>query len=117
MTNLRSRITAQEKQNVDLMASNAPLGKSNAELATQLEVLKSKYEELFTNDVVLVEENARIISQMDGVKDELVNEKAVSTSLKFELEVAALKVQTIAVDSMLSARAELMGEHSSWDPD
>ena len=59
---------------------------------------------------------------MDGVRDELASEKAVSAGLKSELEVAALKVQAIAVDAVLSARAELMGEykrgeHSSWDPD
>ena len=59
---------------------------------------------------------------MDGVKEELVKEKAMSTSLKFELEATALKVQTIAVDVVLSAKAELMGEykrgeHSIWDLD
>ena len=42
--------------------------------------------------------------------DELVSEKAVSARLKFELETAELKVQTITVDSVLSARAKLMGE-------
>ena len=64
-----------------------------------------------------MEKNAELISQMDGMKDELV-----SAGLKSELEMAALKVQTIAVDVVLSARAELMGEfkrgeHSNWDPD
>ena len=59
---------------------------------------------------------------MDGVRDELAGEKAVSTGLKVELETAAERVQTIVVDAVLSARAELMGEfkrgeHSSWDPD
>ena len=58
---------------------------------------------------------------MDGVKDELAKEKVVSIGLKFELEEATLKVQTIVVDFVLSARAELMeeykrGKHSSWDP-
>jgi len=58
---------------------------------------------------------------MDGVRDELASEKAMSKSLKTELETAALKVQAIVVGVMLSARAELMGEfkkgeHSSWDP-
>ena len=47
---------------------------------------------------------------MDGVRDELVSEKAMNAGLKPELETAELKVQTIAVDAMLSARAELMGE-------
>ena len=47
--------------------------------------------------------------------------KDMSASLKSELEMAALKVQTIAVDVVLSARAALMeefkkGEHTSWDP-
>ena len=63
-----------------------------------------------------------MISQIDGVRDELASEKAMSTGLKTELEMAALKVQTIAVDVVLSRRAELMGEfkrgeHSNWDPD
>ena len=56
------------------------------------------------------------------MKDELVSERAMSTGLKSELEMATLKVQTIVVDAVLSTRAELMGEfkrgeHSSWDPD
>ena len=56
------------------------------------------------------------------MKEELEKEKVVITGLKSELEMATLKVQTIAVDVVLSARAELIGEfkigeHSSWDPD
>ena len=47
---------------------------------------------------------------MDGAKDELAKEKAMSTGLKSELETTALKVQMIAVDVVLSARAELMEE-------
>ena len=89
----------------------------NAEFASQLEELKyrneelqSKNEELLSNHAGLIVENAKIISQLDGVKDELVSERVVSTGLKSKLETAALKVQTIAVDNMLSARAELMGE-------
>ena len=95
---------------MDLMASNVSLRKSNVEFVTQLEKLKSQNEELSTNHAGLVEDNARIISQMDSVKEELAKEKVVSASLKFELEMATLKVQTIAVDAMLSAKAELMGE-------
>ena len=61
-------------------------------------------------------------NKIDGVQDELNGEKAVSAGLRAELETAAEKIQTIAVDAVLSARAELMGEfkrgeHSSWDPD
>ena len=67
------------------MASNASLRKSNEELASQLE-------ELSANHAILIEENARIICQMDGMKDKLAKEKAMSTGLKSELEVAALKV-------------------------
>ena len=59
---------------------------------------------------------------MDGVKGELEKEKTVSASLKSKLEAAALKVRTIAVDSVLSARVELIGEfkrgeYISWDLD
>lgn len=43
------------------------------------------------------------------MKDALEKVKVVSASLKSELETAALKVQTIAVDAVLSARAKLMG--------
>ena len=55
------------------------------------------------------------------MQDELNGEKAVSAGLRAELETAAENIQTIAVDAVLSARAELMeefkrGEHSSWDP-
>ena len=121
-THLRSQITAQDKRNVNLNASNASLRKSNAELASQLEELRSRNEELSSNHVSLVEENAKMISQLDDLKEELVKEKTMSADLKSELEMAALKVQTIAVDAMLSARAELMtefkmGKHSSWNPD
>ena len=44
------------------------------------------------------------------MKEELAKEKVVSASLKSELETATLKVQTIFVDAMLSAKAKLMGE-------
>ena len=52
----------------------------------------------------------------------MAGEKAVSAGLKVELETSAEKIQTIAVDAVLSTRVELMGEfkrseHSSWDPD
>ena len=107
-THLRSKITAQEKRNVDLIASNASLRKSNAELASQLEELTFRDEELSSNHVSLVEENANTISQLDDLKEELVKEKAVSTDLKSELETATLKLQTIAVDVVLSVRAELI---------
>ena len=58
-----------------------------------------------------MEENAKIISQMDGVKGELEREKAMSVALKSELETAVIKVQTIVVDVMLSARTKLIGEY------
>ena len=59
---------------------------------------------------------------MDGVKDKLAKQKIENASLKSELETATLKVQTITVDVLLSARAELMeefkrGEHTGWDLD
>ena len=62
LSNLRSHITAQEKQNVDLTASNASLRNSNAELTAQLAKLKSINKELTTNHAGLVEENAKVIS-------------------------------------------------------
>ena len=70
----------------------------------------------------MVEENGKTISQLDNLKEELVKEKVMSADLKSELETVALKMQTIAVDAMLSVRAELMaefkrGEHLSWNPD
>ena len=122
---MRSHISILERWNSNMFASNASLRNSNAELTSQLEELKSrneelqsKNEELSSNHVGLVEENARIISQLDGVKDELVSVRALSAGLKSELEIAALKVQTIAVDAVLSARTKLMwefkrGKHSS----
>ena len=92
------------------------------ELTAQLEELKSRNEELSANHASLVEENTKLISQLNGVRDELVSEKAMSTGLQSELETVALKVQTIAMNAVLSTRAELMGEykrgeHSSWDLD
>ena len=92
------------------------------EVKTKNAELKSRNKELVADNSALVERNAELMSKMDGVRDELVGEKAVSAGLKVELETAAERVQTIAVDAILSARAELMGEfkrgeHSSWDPD
>ena len=107
---------------MELTAFNASLRKLNTELSAQLAALKLKNEELATNYARLVEKNAKVISQMDGVKDELAKEKAENASLNSELEMATLKVQTIAMDVVLRARAELVkefkrSEQTSWDPD
>ena len=112
-----------------MFASNATLRKFNSELTVQMEELKtkneelkSKNEELTSDNSALLEKNTELINQMDGVRDELTGEKAVTAGLKAELETAGEKIQTIAMDGVLNARAELMGEfkrgeHSSWDPD
>ena len=71
-THLRSQITAQEKRNVDLTASNATLRKSNEKLAVQLEELRIRNEELSSNNTGLVERNAKILGQLDEVKEELL---------------------------------------------
>ena len=68
--------------------------------------MQSKNEELSSNHAGFIEENAKIISQLD----ELMSERVVSACFKSELETAALKVHTIVVDVVLSARAKLMGE-------
>ena len=91
-----------------MFASNATLRKLNSELTAQLEELKTKNEELTTGHSTLVEKNAELINQIDGVRDELASKKAVSAGLKAELETATEKIQTITVDVMLSARAELI---------
>ena len=75
-----------------MIASNASLKKLNAELTSQLEELRSRNKDLSSNHVSLVEENAKTISQLDDLKEELVKEKAVSAELKSELETVALKV-------------------------
>ena len=92
------------------------------ELKKKNEELKSRNKELVADNSTLVERNAELSAKVDGVQDELNGEKAVSAGLRADLEMAAEKVQTIAVDAVLSARAELMGEfkrgeHSPWDPD
>ena len=92
------------------------------ELKTKNEELGSRNEELVADNSALVENNAELVNKMDGVRDELTSEKAAYAGLKVELETAVEKIQTIAVDAVLSARDELMGEfkrgeHSSWDPD
>lgn len=129
MSQLRGQIAHQEKRNHELFASNASLRKLNSELTMQMDELKAKNaelksrnNELAADNSSLVERNAELTGKMDGVRDELASEKAVSAGLRAELEEAAERVQTIAVDAVLSARAELMGEfkrgeHSSWDPD
>ena len=122
LSQLRGQIVHQERRNNDLFASNATLRKLNLEMAAQLKELKSKNEELVSTHADLVARNAELVSRVDCARDELSNEKAVSAGLRAELEAAEEKFQTIAVDAVLSARAELMaeykrGEHSSWDPD
>ena len=92
------------------------------ELKKKNEELKSRNKELVADNSTLVERSAELSAKVEGVQGELTGEKAVSAGLRAELEEAAEKVQTIAVDAVLSARAELMGEfkrgeHSSWDPD
>ena len=59
-----------------MIASNASLSKLNAKLASQLEELKSRNEEHSSNHASLVEENTKTISQLDGLNEELVKEKA-----------------------------------------
>ena len=63
-----------------------------------------------------------MIGELDAAKEDLAKERADNSGLREELETETLKVQSIAVDAVLSARAELMeefkrGEHASWDPD
>ncbi|KAL5580801.1 hypothetical protein UlMin_013243 [Ulmus minor] len=126
---LRSQIVAQERRNVDLSVSNTSLRKANADLSAEREEfssklteLRSKNEELEDNYAELVRANAKLIGELDAAKGDLAKERADNSSLKEELETVTLKAQSIAVDAVLSARAELMeeykrGEHASWDPD
>ena len=111
LSQLRRQIAHQERKNNDLFASNAALKKLNSKLSTQLEELKSRNEELATTQTDLVARNAELVSQVDCARDELSSKKAVSAALKAELEAAEEKFQTITVDVVLSARAELMGEY------
>ncbi|KAL5565741.1 hypothetical protein UlMin_028905 [Ulmus minor] len=119
----------QERRNVDLAASNTSLRKANADLTAEREdysskitELKSRNEELGDNYAKLVRVNEKLTGELDAAKEDLVKEKADSSSLREELEAAMLKVQSIAVDAVLSARTELMeefkrGKHAAWDPD
>ena len=72
--------------------------------------LESKYEELDNNYAELVKENAKLVGQVDAVKEELAKEKAENAAVKVELESALNKVKFIAVDAILHARAKLMEE-------
>ena len=72
--------------------------------------LESKYEELDNNYAELVKENAKLVGQVDVVKEELAKEKAENAAVKVELESALNKVKFIAVDAILHARAKLMEE-------
>ena len=65
--------------------------------------------------------NEKLSGELDAAKEGLAKERADNSGLREELETATLKVQSIAVDAVLSAHAELMdefkrGEHGSWDP-
>ena len=96
---LRNQTAAQERRNVDLAASNTSLRKANVELTVEKKVLsfklaelKLKNEDLEENYAELVKGNAKIIGEVDFVKDELAKEKVQNASLKVELETAVLKV-------------------------
>ena len=65
-----------------MFVSNATLRKLNSKLIAQLEEVKSKNEELTTNQAALIKKNAELISQMDAVRDELVSKKDVSAGPK-----------------------------------
>ena len=84
--------------------------------------LKFQNEELNDNYVELVNENSKVVGQMDAMTEELVKEKAKSAILEAELEATLKKMQFIAVNAILHVRAKLMGEfkrveHASWDSD
>lgn len=126
---LKGQILAQEKRNVDLAGSNTSLRKAYAELTAERECLsfkvaelRSKNEELGDNYAELVRVNGKLTGELDAAKADLVKERADNAGLREELEAAMLKVQSIAVDAVLSARTELMeefkrDEHASWDLD
>ena len=111
LSNLRCQITAQD---VDLFASNASLRKANVEhimkdLFAKVVELKSKIEELDDNHAKLVRQNAKLMDKFDAGRDKLAKEKAKNANLKAKLGVLQKKVQFIAVDAILHARADLMG--------
>ena len=63
-----------------------------------------------------------MIAESDAGRDELAKDKAKNANLEAELGELQKKVQFIAVDAILHARVELMGEfnrgkHANWDPD
>ena len=110
MFSLRGQITAQERRNVDLAASNTSLRKANAELSaeregfsTKITELRSKNEELEDNYTELVRANTKLTDELDAAKEDLAKERADSSSLREELETVTLKAQSIAADAMLSA--------------
>ena len=60
--------------------------------------------------------------QVDSLKEELAKERAENVAIKAELESTLNKLKFIAIDAILHAQAELMGEfkrgeHANWDPD
>ena len=107
---------------MDLAASNTSLRKANAKLSaerkefsTKLAKLKSKNEELEENYAEFIQANAKLIGEMDATKDKLAKEEAENSSLKEELEMIRLKVQSIVVDAMHSARAKLIEEYKKGE--
>ena len=114
---------------MDLAASNTFMWKTNAELvkenkglSTKVVELKSKIKELNDNHAELMKQIAKLIGKVDAGKDELAKEMAENATLKTELESTLKKMQFIAVNVILHAMAELMGEfkrgeHDNWDPD
>ena len=77
--------------------------------------LKSRNEELGDNYVALIKENAKVIGQVDVVKEELAKDKVENATLKAKLESTLKKMQFIAVDAILHAKTKLMVEFKRSD--
>ena len=60
--------------NTSLRKTNVELGEEKKGLSAKVVELKSKNEELEDNYVELVKENAKVIGQVDIVKEELAKE-------------------------------------------
>jgi len=107
---------------MSLRKKNVELGEEKKDLFVKVVELKSRNEELDDNHTKLIEENAKLVGQVDAMKEELTVEKAENATLKDKLESTLKKMQFIVINTILHAKAKLIGEfkrseHSNWDLD
>ena len=108
-------MTAQERRDNDLAASNTSLRKQASELIVAQAELRVRTAELEA-------QNAELEAKFATLEGEITTSKAARTASEAEVEANLAQMKSVDVDATLHARAELMeafkaSQHAEWDPD